>query len=410
MCAYLAAARGRRVRLIDKAARIGGKLPLTGGGKCNFTNRNVAPEHFIGSNPNFVRSALARFGPDDIIALFEAGGIACEQREHGRLFCMHSGRQIITLFDRLCREHRVQISLNQTVQSVHRNGGGFEVHTQQGSFAAPVLVVATGGVSYPQAGATDLGYRIARQFGLSVIEPRPGLVPLVLAPADRAIFKDLAGVSLPVEVACAGRVFRDDLLFTHRGLSGPAILQASCYLNPGQAITVNFLPGVDVPAVLQRHKQQGARSGAARLLAERPGGAVALPAHPRSTGILPVNPKRAGGPPAAPAPGLPMRLARILVDKHLFETPLSQATRSQLEALASAVGAWSFVPAGTEGLRVAETTLGGVDTGGISSGTMEARHLPGLYFIGEVLDVAGQLGGYSLHWAWAGANAAANAL
>ena len=302
----------------------------------------------------------------------------------------------------------MQVHLNQTVRSVHRDGRGFEVHTQQGCFASLALVVATGGVSYPQAGATDLGYRIARQFGLSVVEPRPGLVPLVLAPADRAVFKDLAGVSLPVEVACAGRVFRDDLLFTHRGLSGPAILQASCYLNPGQAITVNFLPGVDVPAVLQRHKQQGTRTSAARLLAE----------HPRGTGIpfaslrtgLPVHPCGPGIAPTSPGIGLPMRLARILVDKHLPETSLSQATRKQLEALASAVGAWSFVPAGTEGLRVAEATLGGVDTSGISSGTMEARHVPGLYFIGEVLDIAGQLGGYNLHWAWASANAAANAL
>lgn len=372
MCAAVAGQRGRRVRVVEHANRVGKKILMSGGGRCNFTNLGTTPGHFLSQNPHFCKSALARYTPWDFVALVERHGIRYHEKEPGQLFCDESSKQIVSLLLAECAAGKVDIRTECAVAGVAREEGGYVVHTAQGTLTADALVVATGGLSIPRMGATGFGYALARQFGHAVVPTRAGLVPLTLSGTHLDDWADLAGVSLPVEARCAGQRFKGGLLVTHRGLSGPAILQISSYWQPGADLRVNLLPGRDPAAWLL--DQQRLR-----------------PAAELKTVLADV---------------LPRRLAQRLCERRIESRPLRQYRERELRALAEALGNWPLTPSGTEGYRTAEVTLGGVDTGEVSSTTMESRRAPGLYFIGEVLDVTGHLGGYNFQWAWASGAAA----
>jgi hypothetical protein len=371
MCAATAGARGRSVLVIDHAERVGEKIRISGGGRCNFTNRDVTAGHYRSANAHFCRSALARFTPHHLLALVEKHGIRYREREAGQLFCETSAREIVAMLQAECAAAGVELRLGCRVAGIVRDaGGGFTVETARGEFRCGSLVVATGGLSYPRLGASGFGHDLARQFGLAVVPPRPALVPFVFAKADREIFGELAGVSLDAAITCGGRRHAGKLLFTHRGLSGPAALQASLLWEPGGTLGVDLLPETDILAA---------------LIARRPGKAEAAT-------VL--------------AEHLPRRLARIWCEQRGITRPLNQVAEKALKELAAGLHDWRLVPGGTEGYATAEATAGGVDTGELSSKTMEAQQVPGLYFIGEVVDVTGELGGYNLHWAWASGVAA----
>ncbi|MCA0205685.1 MAG: aminoacetone oxidase family FAD-binding enzyme [Proteobacteria bacterium] len=363
MAGIEAARRGRRVLVLDHARAPGEKIRISGGGRCNFTNLHIAPERFLSANPRFALSALRRFTQHDFIARVDRAGIAWHEKTLGQLFCDGSARQIVDLLVRDLVAAGGELRLGVAVQDVAPR---FVVTTDQGPLKAAALVVATGGRSIPKMGATGLGYDIARSFGLPVIEPRPGLVPLTFTDAQLDGMKALAGLAVQARVGLAGsRIsFGEGLLFTHRGLSGPSILQISSYWREGQAITVDLAAGRDIAA----------EASAAR--AER--GARDLPN----------------------ALDLPEGLARAVVARARLSGKLAVQSKAALASLAEALHRWQLTPAGTEGWRTAEVTLGGVDTAALESKTMEARSVPGLYFVGEVVDVTGWLGGYNFQWAW----------
>ena len=366
MCAIEAGRRGRRSVVLDHAERVGKKILISGGGRCNFTNIHCRAENFLSENPHFAKSALARFTPQDIIAMIEKHGIRYHEKTLGQLFCDRSAHDVITMLERECADAGVRIVTGSRVASV-AHSGRFRVETTETVFESEAVVVATGGLSIPKMGATDFGYRLAKQFGLRVIECRPGLVPLLLSAEDCEHWCDLTGVSAEV-IANAGKSkrrgsFREKMLVTHRGLSGPAILQASSYWQPGESITIDLAPDVEVLAPLLTGSAR--RDAAAAALALR---AV-----------------------------LPTRMAERWVALH--HPP--DWTNASLAAMEQKLHAWRLSPAGTEGYTKAEVTVGGVDTAELDAKTMQTRKVPGLYFIGEVVDVTGWLGGYNFQWAWA---------
>ena len=373
MCAARAGQRGRRVLLIDHYPKLGEKIRISGGGRCNFTNVNAGPANYLSQNPDYCRSALARYTPRDFIALVERHGIAYHEKKLGQLFCDHSALDIIAMLKAECDEGGVAWRMPCAVESVAQGDDGFVVTTSQGPVTGAALVIATGGLTVPKIGATPFGYRIAEQFGLAVVPPRPALVPLAFAPDALARYGDLSGVSMDVVIRCGAGRFRESLLFTHRGLSGPAILQISSYWDGKAALRIDLLPDTDALVLLR-----GARNSTQRLdtlLAEY----------------------------------WPRRFAQQWTAAHNVALPLREIADARLAQIAATIHDWPVTPSGTLGYAKAEVTLGGVDTRALSSRTMQANAVPGLHFIGEVVDVTGWLGGYNFQWAWASGHAAGEA-
>ncbi len=376
MAAATAGQRGRRVVLIDHYKELGEKIRISGGGRCNFTNLHATHADFLSRNPDFCRSALSRYTPRDFIALVERHRIAWHEKTLGQLFCDGSSKQIIAMLREECDRGRVEWMQPCAVASVSHGVEGFRVETAMGAVRSRALIVATGGLTVPKIGATPFAYELAKQFGLEVVEPVPALVPLSLDPTLLDRYGELAGVSVEVQVRCGDGKFRENLLFTHRGLSGPAVLQASSYWMFNHAhdpLHVNLLPGTDVRAFLVAHRQSP--STLATLLAHR----------------------------------WPARFAETWCAHNDVRLPLAQMPERKLQELANALADWRIQPNGTLGYNKAEVTLGGVDTRGLSSKTMEARTVPGLFFIGEGVDVTGHLGGFNFQWAWASGHAAGEA-
>jgi predicted Rossmann fold flavoprotein len=382
MCAGVAGQRGKRVVLIEHRDSPGEKIRISGGGRCNFTNLNAGPDNFVSANPRFCRSALAGYAPSDFISLVRKHRIDFHEKHRGQLFCDGPATAIVDMLRDECATGGVQWRLGTRVEAVQRETAGFVLDTNAGQIRARSVVVSTGGLSIPKAGATDFAYRIARQFGLKVIEPRPGLVPLVFETSIAAGFSELAGVSLEIDIACRGPfgrgAFREDLLFTHKGISGPAGLQISNYWQPGGEIEVNLTPGFDWDALIAEKGR--VRGNATSMLATR----------------LPRRVAEHWG-----AIGMPAELSQRVV---------ADLPDKVLRAFAARVSAWNAPVSGTEGFRKAEVTLGGIDTRELSSRALEANRIPGLHFIGEAVDVTGWLGGYNFQWAWASAVACARAL
>ena len=371
MCAIEAGKRGRRVAVLEGAEQLGKKILISGGGRCNFTNLHCRPENFLSANPHFAKSALARYTPEDFIALVEKHRIPYHEKTLGQLFCDRSARDILGMLEEECGAVGVKVFLGTGIRSVSKNSD-FTVHAADTEFHAPAVVAATGGLSIPKIGATAFGYEIAQQFGLKVCEPRPALVPLVMNMEDRGNYCDLAGVSTDVLVSCDGQQFREKMLFTHRGLSGPAILQISSYWKTGEPMAIDLLPGRSLVPYFKDAKV--------------PRTVVSVRSTLRAL--------------------LPNRLADRWVELH---APTSFRT-SGLAEFEKHLHAWRITPAGTEGFEKAEVTAGGIDTDELSAKTMECRKVPGLYFIGEVVDVTGHLGGFNFQWAWASGAAAGRAL
>lgn len=373
-CAATAGQRGRRVLLLDHADRPGKKILISGGGRCNFTNLGTAPDRFLSQNPHFAKSALSRFTPQDFLALVERYQIAWHEKTLGQLFCDGSARQIVDMLLAECAAGEVELRCDAPISAVRHTEGLFHVTAGGQTASAPALVIATGGPSIPQMGATGFAYDLARQFGLKVVEPRPALVPLTLGGED-VLFRELSGVAADVEVRCGKARFREAALFTHRGLSGPAILQISSYWKRGELLHIDFLPDHG-PDWLLAAKRARPRSTLRKVLGE----------------------------------GLPDRLATRLSELLGAERELGQMTDRDLAAAQSRLAQWRFMPNGSEGFAKAEVTAGGISTSELSSRTMQARHVPGLYAIGEAVDVTGWLGGYNFQWAWASGWAAGVAL
>lgn len=369
-CALTAGKRGRAVLVIEHAEKIGKKILISGGGRCNFTNLHTAPENFICRNPNFHKSALARFTPFDFIELVRKHKIAYHEKKLGQLFCDDSSQQIVQLLLEECRRARAEIRVNCKIQSVEKTSQTFVVETNQGRFESESLVVATGGLSIPQMGATDFGHRLARQFGLKIVQPKPALVPFTLAENDRKVFSPISGISVDALVSLRDQQFRENLLVTHQGLSGPAILQISSYWNSGEAIEIDLLPDGSAEEMLA--SERDSMKELKTLLAQH----------------------------------WPQRFAQAWIQIQAGSKPLRQYSNKELLAIAESIHHWRITPNGTEGFRKAEVTAGGVDTDELSSKTLESRRVPGLHFIGEVLDVTGWLGGYNFQWAWASGFAA----
>lgn len=381
MCAIEAGKRGRRVVVLEHNTRIGRKILISGGGRCNFTNLHTRPEHFVSGNPHFAKSALARYGPREFVRMVERHGIPYHEKTLGQLFCDRSAGDITGMLERECRAAGVRIETGCLVAAAvnrhARQDAGFVLETARGAFHGAALVIATGGLSVPKTGATPFGYGIAGQFGLKTVECRPALAPLVFSQEDHARYEGLAGVSAEVAASSGGHRFREKMLFTHRGLSGPAILQVSMYWKPGQTLEIDLLPGMDVIGLLRQCRAAGNRAEARTAI-----------------GRL-----------------LPKRLAERWFEIHGSEIhgqskPLAALGDREIEAISGGLHRWQVKPAGSEGYEKAEVTAGGVDTDELSSKTMEAKKAPGLYFIGEVVDVTGQLGGFNFQWAWASGFAA----
>ena len=367
MCAVEAARRGRRVLVLDHAAAAGEKIRISGGGRCNFTNLHTAPDRFISENPGFAISALRRYGPADIVALFEAAGIAWHEKTLGQLFCDGPATQVVALFRRRLAEAGAELRLACPVRAVERTAAGFRLALDGGEVGCSALVVATGGKSIPKMGATGFGYALAQRFGVPVVPTRPGLVPLTFEAGLLERLKPLAGVAVDVRAASGKARFEEAMLFTHRGLSGPAILQVSSYWREGGEIEIDMAPGVEVFAALKTARGQHGRQAVATALAA----------------------------------WLPKRLAQTVAEAARAAGSLADTPDRILREVASAVNAWRVKPVGSEGYRTAEVTVGGVDTRALDSRTMAAKAVPGLYFVGEVVDVTGWLGGYNFQWAWA---------
>jgi predicted Rossmann fold flavoprotein len=374
MCAAVAAQRGRKVLVVDHAPEPGRKILISGGGRCNFTNLGAAPDRYLSANPHFARSALARYTAQDFLALVEKHRIAWHEKTLGQLFCDGSARQIVAMLLDECESGGATIRCNAPVHSVDHADGRFRVAAGDMRAEAPALVIATGGPSIPKLGATGFAYDLARRFGLKVVETRPALVPLTLG-GEEALFRSLSGVAAPVEARCGGATFREAALFTHKGMSGPAILQVSSYWRHGQAVLIDFLPEA-TPGWLREAKRQRPRARLPAILGER----------------------------------LPARLADALAERTGVVAELGNAPDKVLEAAERRLASWSFAPNGTEGFAKAEVTVGGIGTAELSQQTMEARKLPGLFAIGEAVDVTGWLGGYNFQWAWASGVAAGQAL
>lgn len=372
MCALTAGQRGRIVQVIDHANKVGKKILMSGGGRCNFTNTGTTPANFLSANPHFCKSALARYTPGDFIEMVERHGIAYHEKELGQLFCDVSSKQIVRMLVDECQAAGVQIRTDCGVDKVERGADGFHVHTAQGHFHAASLVVATGGLSIPSLGATGFGYELARQFGHTVLPTRAGLVPLTLSGTHQERFHDLSGVALPVAARCGDVAFRNSMLITHRGVSGPAILQISSFWQPGDDLRLDLLPDRDAETWLRDMKRDRGAAELRTVLSEV----------------------------------VPRRLALRLCEHWLPDRPVRQIDERQLREAAALLKDFPLVASGTEGYRTAEVTLGGVDTRKVSSSTFESQLVPGLHFIGEVLDVTGWLGGYNFQWAWACGHAA----
>ena len=370
MCAARAGQRGRRVLLIEHAPLLGEKIRISGGGRCNFTNVDAGPANYLSQNPDFCRSALSRYTPRHFIALVERHGIAYHEKTQGQLFCDDSARLIIAMLKAECDAGNVAWRMPCPVDGIVRDRDGFVLATPQGPVRTRALVIATGGLSVPKIGATPFAYKVAEQFGLAVVPPRPGLVPLAFAPDVLARYGDLSGVAVEAEVSCNGARFRENLLFTHRGLSGPAILQISSYWDGRTQLSIDLLPGADAAEWLSAEASSPMQLP--NLLAQR----------------------------------LPRRLAQQWCAAHDVVVPVRQLGAKRLRDCAAGLHDWRVLPSGTLGYQKAEVTVGGVDTRGLSSKTMEALAVPGLHFIGEALDVTGWLGGYNFQWAWASGHAA----
>ncbi|MEO7326618.1 MAG: NAD(P)/FAD-dependent oxidoreductase [Dokdonella sp.] len=371
MCAIAAGRRGKRVLVVEHANRVGKKILMSGGGRCNFTNTGTRPENFLCTNPHFCKSALARFRPADFIAMVERHGIAYHEKELGQLFCDDSSKQIVRMLLDECASAGVRIQTSCAIERVRHGEAGFHLDSALGQFNAPALVVASGGLSIPSMGASGFGYELARQFGHRVLPTRAGLVPLTLSGKHQERFADLAGVALQIEARCNGAAFRNFMLITHRGISGPAILQISSYWNPGDDLRLDLLPDGDAFAWLRAQQAERPASELRTVLAER----------------------------------IPKRFAQRLCEVWLPSKPMRQYRESELRDVATLLSDWPLVASGSEGYRTAEVTLGGVDTDELSSSTMQSKRVPGLYFIGEVVDVTGWLGGYNFQWAWASGHA-----
>lgn len=375
-CALTAGQRGRRVRVIEHANRCGKKILMSGGGRCNFTNTGTRPENFISANPHFCKSALARYRPEHFIAMVERHRIAYHEKELGQLFCDDSSKQVVRMLLDECADAGVEIRTQCSIEAVEKSDAGFRLRSTQGVFEAPALVVASGGLSIPSMGATGFGYTLARQFGHSVLPTRAGLVPLTLSGTHAERMHDLAGVALPVTATAGKQSFSNALLITHRGISGPAILQISSYWQPGDPLLLDLLPGEDAFARLQALRQERPAAELRTVLAEL----------------------------------LPKRLAQRLCEDSFESRPMRQFSPKELQQIGHTLQQFPVVASGTEGYRTAEVTLGGVDTRELSSSTMESKICPGLYFVGEVMDVTGWLGGYNFQWAWASGHAAGQAV
>ncbi len=374
MCASVAGQRGKRVLLIDHADAPGKKILISGGGRCNFTNIHTAADRYLSANPHFAKSALGRYTAQDFLALVERYGIAWHEKTLGQLFCDGSARQIVAMLEEECEKGGVEMALGQGIDEIDHGDGVFRVTIGGRVHEAPALVLATGGPSIPKLGATGFGYDVARRFGLSVVQPCPALVPFTLG-AEEALFQSLSGVATDVEVRWGKARFREAALFTHRGLSGPAMLQISSYWQHRTPIHVNMLPDAPIDWLLT-DKRARPKASLRRVLADR----------------------------------LPERLAEALLERAQVQGELGTLTDKALRQLGAVLAAWPFAPSGTEGYAKAEVTVGGIATSGLSSRTMEATKMPGLYAIGEAVDVTGWLGGYNFQWAWASGVAAGQAL
>jgi predicted Rossmann fold flavoprotein len=372
MCAATAGYRGRRVLVLDHARKAGQKILMSGGGRCNFTNLNSTPAQFLSANPRFCISALKRYPPAAFLELVERHGIDYVEKAPGQLFCAGKAREIVDMLLTECDWAGAEVRMKTGVEAIEAIDGGYRLRTANGAVTTESLVIATGGLSIPTMGASPFGYEVARQFGLTILPTRAGLVPFTLHPAIKERLAPLAGISLPVAVTAGGMRFEEPMLFTHRGLSGPAMLQISSFWQPGEPLTIDLLPGRDVAAELTARRS------------ERPTGTVLQYLDEY----------------------LPRRLVRTLCEWHGWSRPLQEYAREDIETVADRLQRWAVQPAGTEGYRTAEVTLGGVDTRELSSQTMEARDHPGLFFIGEVVDVTGHLGGHNFQWAWASGVAA----
>ena len=373
MCALTAAARGREVLLIDHSNKAGKKILMSGGGRCNFTNMYTDPANFFSQNPHFCKSALARYTPWDFIAMVSEHGVPYHEKKLGQLFCDNKSKDILEMLLEECRQAGVDLRLDTSVHQIEKAEAGYALSTDMGHVASPSLVIATGGLSIPTLGATGFGYEIARQFGHTVLATRAGLVPFTITDRLKELCTELSGTSVDCLVSCNGHTFRENILFTHRGLSGPAILQVSSFWHPGDAVEINLLPDHDALEWLQGQQAAHPNSELKTLLGEV----------------------------------FTKKMAALLADRWFASKPMKQYTAAELRDIAGKLGAWRVVPAGTEGYRTAEVTLGGVDTREVSSKTMESLKSPGLYFVGEVLDVSGHLGGFNFQWAWASGHAAA---
>jgi predicted Rossmann fold flavoprotein len=369
LCAIECGKRGRSVLVLDHGERTGSKIRISGGGRSNFTNLNVTAGHYLSRNPHFCKSALARFTPHAILSLVEKHRIAYYEKDAGQIFCVRSSHDIISMLEKECEKVGVEMRLICSVAAI-RKAKNFTVTTNQGTFHSESLVIATGGLSYPNIGASGFGYDIARQFGLKVMKLRPALVPFVFSRRDQEVFQKLTGISLDATVSSGSKRFRGSILFTHLGLSGPAALQASLTWMPGASLQIDLLPETDILSVFFSRRQS--KMEIRNLLAGY----------------------------------FPKRFAQVWCDTMLNVKPLDQTSDKELNQIANRLHAWEIVPKGTEGYVTAEVTAGGLDTDELSSKTMEAKKVSGLYFIGEVIDVTGELGGYNLHWAWASGYAA----
>jgi predicted Rossmann fold flavoprotein len=374
-CALRAGQRGKRVLLLDHAAEVGAKILISGGGRCNFTNRNIAADRYISQNPHFCKSALKSYTQFEFIELVEKHRIAYHEKTLGQLFCDGSASEIVSMLLKECHAGAVELKVGQKITSVTK-ADHFSIATEKETFTANAVVLATGGLSIPKMGATSFAYDTARQFGLKLVETRPALVPLTFADADLEFMKALTGISLPVYATSGKHHFREDMVFTHRGLSGPAILQVSSYWREGGTITLDLLPDTNVEAYLIARKKERPNAELKTVLGEL----------------------------------LPQRLAQAFVTAHSTNVAMSAFTDKKLKDFAHTLKNWTLPPSGTEGYAKAEVTSGGIDTDGLSSKTMQANDVPGLYVIGEAADVTGWLGGYNFQWAWSSGWAAGSAL
>ncbi|CCN81205.1 putative flavoprotein, HI0933 family [Vibrio nigripulchritudo SFn27] len=368
MCAAEAGKRGRRVLVVDHAKKPGRKILISGGGRCNFTNYDVTANNFLCQNPHFVKSALSQYTNWDFISLVSKYGVDFEERDHGQLFCLDSAKDIVDVLLKECDQPNITQRYRADIHNIQKTDSGFSLHIDTDEMTCESLVVATGGLSMPKLGATPFGYQIAEQFGLDVISTTAGLVPFTLHKEDKEAFEPLSGVAVPSEITAEdGTMFKEALLFTHRGLSGPAVLQISSFWQAGQKVTINLVPEADVLDLLtasrEKHPNQSLKNTLSKVL--------------------------------------PKRLVETLIDrKELVDKPLKQFNDKELQAIETHLENWQILPNGTEGYRTAEVTLGGLNTDHLSSKTMECKNIQGLYFIGEVVDVTGWLGGYNFQWAW----------